>query len=74
MNKERIEQIARELRVDLAVTLRRAHTPEFLQVIESRLSQAVNEALEEACQVVYGQCDNDNVAQRTVDAIRRLKV
>ena len=40
---------------------------EFAQVVR-------NEALEEACQVVYGQCDNDNVAQRTVNAIRRLKV
>lgn len=31
-----------------------------------------NWALEEACKVVYGQCGSDNVAERTVQAIRAL--
>lgn len=30
------------------------------------------QALEEACQAVYGLCDSDNVAERTVKAIRAL--
>lgn len=67
MNKERIEQIA-EKAMSHAVC---AGEPHF---VEDAIKEAVNEALEEACQVVYGQCDNDNVAQRTVNAIRRLKV
>lgn len=35
------------------------------------LAKAVRKAaMEEACSIVYGQCESDNVAQRTVDAIR----
>ena len=47
--------------------------------IESRcdpyttMETAWNAALEKACAVVFGYCDSDNVAQRTVNAIRKLK-
>lgn len=82
MNKERIEQIAREC--GLWPTLEAHNVDEqgkadaitlALQHEISKFAQAIrNEALDEACAVVYGQCDNDNVAQRTVEAIRRMKV
>ena len=35
--------------------------------------EARNAALEEACGVVYGMAGSDNAAQRTVNAIRKLK-
>jgi hypothetical protein len=39
-----------------------------------RFATLVAEAEREACcSVVYGQCGSDNVAQRTVDAIRGRK-
>lgn len=34
------------------------------------LKVAVAEEREACCKIVYGQCESDNVAQRTVDAIR----
>jgi hypothetical protein len=37
------------------------------------LDKAVSETVERACTLVYGWCDSDNMAQRTVDAIRKLK-
>lgn len=75
MNKERIEQIARECGVWTAEIV--TDKPVRYPVRESieRFAQAIrNEALDEACKTVYGNCENDNAAQRTVDAIRRLKV
>ena len=35
-----------------------------------RINDAVAEEREACCAIVYGQCESDNVAQRTVDAIR----
>jgi arylamine N-acetyltransferase len=46
----------------------------FLAALREYGAEVRNEALDEACTVVYGQCDNDNVAQRTVEAIRRMKI
>jgi hypothetical protein len=34
------------------------------------LARAVEAEREACCAIVYGQCESDNVAQRTVDAIR----
>lgn len=28
---------------------------------------------DEVCPIVFGQCDSDNVAQRTVDAIKKIE-
>jgi hypothetical protein len=47
---------------------------DFLAALREYGAEVRNEALDEACTAVYGQCDNDNVAQRTVDAIRKMKV
>ena len=35
-----------------------------------KISMEVAAEREECCKIVYGQCESDNVAQRTVDAIR----
>ena len=35
-----------------------------------RINDAVEAEREACCAIVYGQCESDNVAQRTVDAIR----
>lgn len=73
MNKERIEQIARECGLyqgkaqDDCLVCSAFDYEKFAQAIRT-------EALDEACKTVYGNCENDNAAQRTVDAIRRLKV
>ena len=45
----------------------------FVEKLAQALVKQRDETLEEACSVVFGQCDSDNVAQRTVDAIRQLK-
>jgi len=42
-------------------------TPEFLERFANLVAQHEREA---CCVIVYGQCESDNVAQRTVDAIR----
>jgi hypothetical protein len=34
------------------------------------INDAVEAEREACCAIVYGQCESDNVAQRTVDAIR----
>lgn len=39
--------------------------------IEAAYEYGRRAGLEEACAIVFGQCDSDNVAQRTVDAIRQ---
>jgi len=42
----------------------------YMEALE-RFAELVAAAEREACcAIVYGQCDSDNVAQRTVDAIR----
>lgn len=42
----------------------------FILALE-KFAQLVAAAEREACcKIVYGQCESDNVAQRTVDAIR----
>lgn len=45
-----------------------------IEAIERLIAIATNAALEQAASVVFGQCSSDNVAQRTADAIRKLKV
>jgi hypothetical protein len=41
--------------------------PEYLERFAELVAAAEREA---CCSIVYGQCGSDNVAQRTVDAIR----
>ena len=41
--------------------------PTKLERFAERIAAAEREA---CCKIVYGQCESDNVAQRTVDAIR----
>jgi hypothetical protein len=42
----------------------------YMEALE-RFAELVAAAEREACcSIVYGQCESDNVAQRTVDAIR----
>lgn len=48
-------------------------TPPDSGAVRDALQDVRDQALEEACSIVFGQCESDNVAQRTVDAIRRLK-
>lgn len=45
----------------------------IIPIIKQVLLEVRRDALEEACGVVFGQCESDNVAQRTVDAIRKMK-
>lgn len=71
-NTEHYRQVAetRGLQRDRAKRQARA-----LKGVVTKVKKRVgNEALDEACKTVYGNCENDNAAQRTVDAIRRLKV
>ena len=44
--------------------------PSDLERFAALVAAAEREA---CCSIVYGQCDSDNVAQRTVDAIRARK-
>jgi hypothetical protein len=46
---------------------------EAVQEVELAFAQVHNRALDEACKVVYGMCESDNAAERTVKAIRALK-
>lgn len=41
-----------------------------LLLINERLEAELKAERERCCQIVFGQCGSDNVAQRTVDAIR----
>ena len=48
---------------------------EFSEKQLMRFAALVAAAEREACcKIVYGQCESDNVAQRTVDAIRAREV
>ena len=42
------------------------------KILHSTAQSARQKALDEACTIVFGQCGSDNVAQRTVNAIRAL--
>lgn len=44
------------------------HPREYLA---ERINEAVRAERERCCQIVYGQCGSDNVAERTVRAIRK---
>jgi hypothetical protein len=44
-----------------------------LEALAADCSAAVAAERERCCGIVYGQCDSDNVAQRTVDAIRGVR-
>lgn len=35
--------------------------------------EAYNKALEDSCGIIFGQCESDNIAQRTADEVRKLK-
>lgn len=48
-----------------------SHSAEQLHAYSLAVAQAVIKA---CCRVVYGQCESDNAAQRTVDAIRAMKI
>jgi hypothetical protein len=42
----------------------------YMEALERFAELAAAAEREACCAIVYGQCDSDNVAQRTVDAIR----
>jgi len=69
MNREDIIRMARE------VGDWNGQTAEFNDIGLERFAALVAAAAkaeerEACCKIVYGQCESDNVAQRTVDAIR----
>lgn len=47
-----------------------SYKPVLEEAIATALSAVRKEERERCCQIVFGQCDSDNVAQRTVNAIR----
>lgn len=75
MNKERIEQIATSAYTEwVNCTCVDDCSEKYSEIIGKAITKAVNEALEDACKAVYGNCESDNVAKRTVEAIRRMKL
>ena len=42
----------------------------YMEALERFAELAAAAEREACCAIVYGQCESDNVAQRTVDAIR----
>ena len=48
-----------------------SHSTEQLRAHSLAVAHAVREA---CCSVVYGQCESDNVAARTVGAIRAINI
>lgn len=63
MNREDIIQMAIHAGF---ITIREAGQKELIHF--ANLVAAAER--DECCKIVYGQCESDNVAQRTVDAIR----
>ena len=53
-----------------AKELRRQHAE--IERLKAERDEAVKAEREACCKIVYGLCESDNVAQRTVDAIRAL--
>ena len=75
MNRDDVIRMAREAGgIDVTTTNTggmtvwlRTGKPEFLDRFAKLVAAAEREA---CCKIVHGQCESDNVAQRTVDAIR----
>ena len=56
---------------DRKIKMRGEYHPDWHQVRDEAFAALVAAYEREACcKIVYGQCESDNVAQRTVDAIR----
>jgi len=47
------------------------HAPAYVNMMAEMIAEAVEAERERCCQIVYGQCGSDNVAERTVRAIRK---
>lgn len=45
-------------------------SPDFSSLLERFAKLVAAAERQRCCGIVYGQCESDNVAQRTVDAIR----
>jgi hypothetical protein len=61
----RLEQIEAIIAKNLTITDQR-----LMDGVIGAVMDAVAAEREACCRIVYGQCESDNVAQRTVDAIR----
>ena len=64
MNRDDIIRMAREaFGIELIVEFDKPKLEHFAALVAAAEREA-------CCKIVYGQCESDNVAQRTVDAIR----
>ena len=63
MNRDDIIRMAREANLWMTSDERIAAVERFAALVAAAEREA-------CCKIVHGQCESDNVAQRTVDAIR----
>ena len=63
MNRDDIIHMAREANLWMTSDERIAAVERFAALVAATEREA-------CCKIVHGQCESDNVAQRTVDAIR----
>ena len=70
MNQEQIAQIHEE--ANAYATLQTTVYADWLPIRNQKFAELVA-AVEQArcCRLIFGHCSSDNVAQRTVDAIKR---
>jgi hypothetical protein len=68
MNREDVIRMARE--ADILVRNYYDDIGATLQELERFAALVAAAEREACCKIVYGLCESDNVAQRTVDAIR----
>ena len=73
-NPKQWKQSRDEYFADLVADTEREKWPEEMKAMERQveiLTDALAKERERCIGIIYGQCGSDNVAQRTVDAIRK---
>ena len=74
MNREEVIRMARYAHRDLVTLDYPGHAgqldPWTITLLERFAALVAAHEREACCKIVYGLCESDNVAQRTVDAIR----
>ncbi|CAB5151041.1 hypothetical protein UFOVP148_20 [uncultured Caudovirales phage] len=67
MTQDEIIEMARQAGLHLVGT---EHNQAYTEVIEAFAKLVAAKEQARCCSIVYGQCESDNVAERTVRAIR----
>ena len=70
MTQDEIIEMARRAGVDMSLG---EHWSFFIEELEAFAKLVVAKEQDRCCSIIYGQCGSDNVAERTVQAIRGKK-